>query len=176
MDEADFEEALRLIRAAGVQMERSPSTTRHQSEEERRDWILVTLNSQFEGQAGGEVFNGAGKTDILIRERDRNVFVGECKIWRGAKQFKSAIDQILSYLVWRDTKAALILFIENRDATSVIDTAEEALLSHERCRGRRPAGDPTSRQDFTFVADADTGRDIHLAFLPIIIRPGDASV
>jgi len=42
--------------------------------------LLVNLNAVFEGQVGGEVFNHRGKTDILIRVQDNNVFVGECKI------------------------------------------------------------------------------------------------
>jgi hypothetical protein len=36
------------------------------NEEQIRDLLLVNLNAQFEGKAGGEVFNGEGKTDILI--------------------------------------------------------------------------------------------------------------
>ncbi len=171
MDAADYEEAIRLIRAAGTQMERSPSTTRRQSEEERRDWILVTLNSQFEGASGGEVFNAAGKTDILIRVRDRNVFIGECKIWRGPKQFAAAIDQLLSYLVWRDGKAALIVFIETRDATAVIDKAVGILTFDKRCRRAIAGGDDAERRDFIFMSDADSNREVKLAFLPIVIRP-----
>ena len=38
------------------------------------------LNAQFEGKAAGEVFNGQGKTDILIREGGRNAFIAECKV------------------------------------------------------------------------------------------------
>jgi hypothetical protein len=34
--------------------------------EEIRNLLLIGLNSHFEGQAAGEVFNNTGKTDILI--------------------------------------------------------------------------------------------------------------
>jgi len=45
------------------------------------------LNTHYEGGATGETFNAAGKTDILIRVEDRNVFIGECKWWSGAAGF-----------------------------------------------------------------------------------------
>jgi hypothetical protein len=57
-----------------------------------------------------ETFNAAGKTDILIRVEDRNIFVAECKFWKGEKHFIPTIDQLLSYTSWRDTKTAIILF------------------------------------------------------------------
>lgn len=99
-------------------------------EEERRDLLLVALNSQFEGQAGGEVFNGAGKTDILLRIDNRSVFIAECKTWRGPKAFTEAIDQLLGYLIWRDTKAAIVLFIQMKSPTEVVAKAATALSGH----------------------------------------------
>jgi hypothetical protein len=53
------------------------------------------------------VFNAAGKTGILIRAEDRHFFIAECKIWRGLKTVREALTQLLAYLTWRDTKAAL---------------------------------------------------------------------
>jgi hypothetical protein len=55
------------------------------------------------------VFNAAGKTDILIRAEDRSVFIAECKIWKGPATIRDALGQLLSYLSWRDTKAALLV-------------------------------------------------------------------
>jgi hypothetical protein len=54
----------------------------------------VQLNGHFTGEAGGELFNGSGKTDIIVRHDDRNVFIGECKIWAGVAKFVSALDQL----------------------------------------------------------------------------------
>lgn len=167
--DADYEESIRIITASGRQLERVPGTAAKLDEEERRDMMLVNLNTQFEGEAGGEMFNGSGKTDILVRVHDRNVFIGECKIWRGQAEFAKAIDQLLSYVVWRDTKAALILFIPNADATAVIEKAHEALAGHERCLRTKDAADPASRRDYTFISDRDDAREIHLAFLPFIV-------
>jgi hypothetical protein len=56
---------------------------------------LVQLNGQDEGKAIGETFNFQGKTDILIRDGDKNVVVSQCKCWKGEKQFIETIDQLL---------------------------------------------------------------------------------
>jgi hypothetical protein len=130
--------------------------------------MLVALNSQFEGLAGGEVFNGSGKTDILLRVDDRNAFIAELKIWRGPKSLDDAIDQLLSYLVWRDTKAALIVFIEVKDASKTIETARRTIVGHPRCL-RELTGAPPDRFDYA-MSSGDEGREIHLAFLPFVVQ------
>ncbi|MER7149859.1 hypothetical protein [Streptomyces lydicus] len=68
----------------------------------------------------GEVFNNTGKTDISIRSADRHVFIGECKIWKSPQGITEALDQLLKYLTWRDTKAALVLFIRSGTPSDVI--------------------------------------------------------
>jgi hypothetical protein len=55
-------------------------------EEKIWDLLLMSLNAHFEGAAAGEVFNAAGKTDILISAKDRNVFIAECKTGEGPRQ------------------------------------------------------------------------------------------
>lgn len=65
--------------------------TAHLDEEKIRDLLLMSLNAQFEGAAAGEVFNAAGRTDVLIRAEDRNVLIAECKIWRGPKPIREAL-------------------------------------------------------------------------------------
>jgi hypothetical protein len=62
----------------------------------------------FKAQATGETFNFQGKTDILIRVEAKNVYIAECKFWKGEKTLLATLDQLLSYLSWRDTKAALL--------------------------------------------------------------------
>jgi len=164
----DYEAALRVLRNARNALERSPSMTAKLNEEQIRDLLLVSLNAQFEGRAGGEVFNGAGKTDILIRDGDRNVFIGECKIWKSPKTIRDALDQLLSYLVWRDTKAALLLFIRTGQPSEVIkkSVAEiEASPTYKR-RGRHHSDE---RVDFVLHAQGDPAREIQLAFLPFAL-------
>jgi hypothetical protein len=53
------------------------------SEENRRQTIVGTLNTHCQGRASAEAFNYQGKTNILIRYEDRNLFICECKFWTG---------------------------------------------------------------------------------------------
>src|SRR6266511_1779523 len=118
--EADYEAALGVLRNSRNALERSPSMTARLNEEQIRDLLLVNLNARFEGTAGGEVFNGEGRTDILIREADRNIFIAACKIWKGHKTIRDAPDPLLRYLPWPDTKTALSLSTRSGHASDVI--------------------------------------------------------
>ena len=149
-------------------IERLARSTRSLGEEAIRDLLLVGLNSRFDGAAGGELFNGAGKTDILIRVDDRNVFIGECKIWRGPKSCIDALDQLLSYTVWRDSKAALLLFVRDQDVTEIIDKATQLLADHRRCK-RHLNGPGSDTPEFVFSAEGDEQREIRLALLTFVI-------
>lgn len=140
------------------------------NEEEIRDILLVGLNSQFEGGAGGELFNGEGKTDILIRVDDRNIFIGECKVWSGPKTMDDALDQLFRYLVWRDTKAAILLFIRRQDVTAIIDKAIAKIEAHPNYKRSRPRVDGDEHFEFTMHAEDDPGREIRLVLLPFAFR------
>jgi hypothetical protein len=171
MSTADYEDVLEVLHSARNGLERSPSTAAKLKEEEIRDLLLVSLNAQFKGQAGGELFNGNGKTDILVRVQDRNIFIGECKIWKGPKPIQEALDQLLGYVVWRDTKAALLLFIRNTDVTSVIAKATAEITSHPQHK-RPGAHADADRHDFVMHAAGDRDREIYLTFLPFALpRP-----
>jgi hypothetical protein len=169
MAEADYRAALTVLRASRNALERTPEVAAKLGEEEIRDLLLVNLNAQFEGDAAGELFNGEGKTDILIRVADRNIFIGECKIWDGVKTIEEALGQTFKYLVWRDTKAAILLFIRNRDVTAVIAKAVEAIEKHASYK-RRGAADSDEQVDFVMHATGDPQREIHLALLPFALR------
>jgi hypothetical protein len=171
---ADYEAVLAVLRNARNALERSPSMSAKLEEEEIRDLLLVMLNAQFEGKAAGEVFNCAGRTDILVRDRDRNVFIGECKIFDPKNKqsvdhvVTTALDQLLGYLAWRDTKAALLLLIRDATVSAVVDKALTAIGGHPN--HKRPGKVSTEeRHDFVLHAKGDTNREIHLAFLPFLI-------
>jgi hypothetical protein len=170
LSEPDYEAALAVLRNSRNALERSPSLTAGFGEQQIRDILLVNLNAVFEGQAAGEVFNGFGKTDILIRVRDRNIFIGECKIWHGPSTIADALDQLLGYLVWRDTKAALLFFIRNKDVTAVIGKATAEIERHANYK-RRGTHDSDERVDFVLHASGDPAREIRLALLPFALRP-----
>ncbi|MBM4045134.1 MAG: hypothetical protein FJ279_08470 [Planctomycetes bacterium] len=74
----EYEHILTVIGSWAMSVERSPDAFRNMREEDLRWHILVMLNSHYEGRATGETFNYHGKTDILIREGDRNAFIAEC--------------------------------------------------------------------------------------------------
>lgn len=126
----DYDHILKVIGDLAVVMERSPSAFKTMDEETLRTHILVQLNGHYQGNATGETFNYEGKTDILIRENNRNIFIAECKFWRGQKTLKDTIDQLLKYTCWRDTKTAIILFNQNKDFTNVLETVIPTVENH----------------------------------------------
>ncbi len=109
------------------------------------------------------------ETFILIQHQEGAVFIAECKKWSGAAPFQRAVDQLLEYLVWRDTKAALILFVRERDVTSITDKATAEIAGHERyVRDGAPIGVvPT----FILHHEGDPQRHIRVALLVIPIHP-----
>ena len=144
-----------------------------------RDWIMFTLSTNYEAPdgselfVGGEVENGKGKTDILVRYQNRNAFIAECKFWAGPTKFGMAIDQLLGYTVWRDTKAAIVLFITNKNATAAIHSAAACLAAHAACKEVVPSADPNERRDYRFTSPDDNQREISLALLPVIVPRTD---
>lgn len=128
----DFEQILHLIRHQGRTYETTPKTYAVHDEEGLRDIILGQLNGHFRGGAAGEVFRRAGKTDIRIEADDRAAFVGECKLWSGAGGIGKALDQLLGYLTWRDSKAALVVFNKSVKsfATTVLPALPGAVRDH----------------------------------------------
>jgi hypothetical protein len=170
LDEANYQHILRVIENMTHVMERSPKAFAEMGEETIRQHILVQLNGHFEGQATGETFNHQGKTDILIRVQDRNIFVAECKVWRGEKQFAETIDQILGYLSWRDSKAAIILFNRNKGFSEVLAKVQAATNSHPN-RKEGPKAEGETRLRYVFSNPSDMGREIVLTVLAFDIPP-----
>ena len=129
--DADYEHVLSVISSLSLSMERSPSAFATLDEEALRSHCLALLNGHYDGQATGETFNHSGKTDILIRSENKNIFVAECKFWTGPKGFNDAINQLLGYTCWRDTKAALIVFNRDTQMSTVLDKIPSIVESHD---------------------------------------------
>jgi len=141
-------------------------------EEGLRTHFLVQLNGQYEGRATGVTFNFQGKTDILIREEERNVFIAECKFWHGEKQFLETIDQLLSYLSWRDTKTAVFLFNRNANFSDVLKKIGEITPKHKcfkRDLGKR--GDSEFR--YVFSHPDDPSRELVVTVLAFDVPTGE---
>ena len=159
-DEYDY--ILTVIDHMSQNIERSPSTFVKMKEEQIRDLFLVSLNGHYEGDATGETFNAQGKTDIMIRAGGRNVFIAECKFWAGPKSLIAAIDQILGYLTWRDTKAALLVFCKNIDFTNTLSSIAGAVPEHPNFkRELKKISDTHVR--YLFRQKDDPVRDLYLA-------------
>ena len=107
-------------------MEQSPGAFREIDEESLRTHFLMQFNGHFSGDATGETFNYEGKTDFLIKVDGKNIFIGECKFWTGEKGYMETLDQVLSYLSWRDTKAAVLVFNRNKNFTDVLIKIEDS--------------------------------------------------
>ncbi len=129
-----YDDILKVIYDFGKSMEKKPSTYINKDEEGIRDQFLLVLETRYDSTtATGETFNRGGKTDIILKyaKDSSNLFVAECKFWHGASEFHNAISQLFDrYLTWRDSKAALILFVTNQDFTNVIDTIKKETPKH----------------------------------------------
>lgn len=162
LDYEEFKNILEIIKRLVLAMERSPKTFSKLEEEELRDFILVILNEHYEGQATGETFNAEGKTDIFVRINKQNIFIAECKFWRGPAEFLKAIDQLLRYLSWRDTKTALVVFNKNRDFSNVIKTIKETIVKHPNYKSNHENYSDT-QFSYIFHQNGDKSRDVFIA-------------
>jgi hypothetical protein len=164
LDEADYQNILKICESMSLVMERSPSVFIEAGEEHIRVHYLVQLNGQYQGEATGETFNHVGDTDILIRHENKNVFVAECKFWGGYEAMKKTADQLLGYTTWRDTRTALIIFNRNLDFTNVISEAQRAMKDHQHYKSG-PAEESETRLRYIFSHPEDKQRDIIVTLL-----------
>jgi hypothetical protein len=135
-DAAYFKILDRIIQL-GINLERYPGLTKYLDEEGIRNYFLPHLNSISQSHSAmGETFNKKGHTDILIQDNNGyNVFIAECKLWKGQAYLHDAIDQLLvRYVSWRDEKTALLVFNKNVSGFSdVIIKGMEAVENHPNC-------------------------------------------
>lgn len=164
VDEGTYREILQVIYDVGKAFERLPATYSAKSEEELRDHVLLYLVPRFTGSATGETFNRGGKTDILLRYENTNVFVAEFKFWKGPQSVSRAASQLFTYLTWRDSKAALVVFVPIRAFSTALEGARAALRGLDNFV-REDAPVAESWFDFVFHFPGDTSRSIRVALL-----------
>lgn len=124
---------LHVLRVAGQSFEKKPQNYIGKDEEGIRDAFLSVLETHLKDcTVTGETFNKKGKTDLLVKHNDgTNIFIGECKIWKGAKYLTAAIDQLFNrYLTWRDTNTALMLFVRQDNITEITKTIDATCKAH----------------------------------------------
>lgn len=161
LDEQEYTYILSILRSLSMVIERNPASFAKLDEEAIRDHFLLHLNGHYTGGATGETFNVSGKTDILVRSGDRNVFIAECKFWRGPKSFDEAITQLLGYLTWRDSKVALVIFNRNRDSESVRLKMQEIMAARPEVK-KGPMELSGCDPRYVLVKPDEPGREIHL--------------
>ena len=164
LNDDDYEHILKVLDNMAHVMERSPSAFHSMDEEALRSHFLVQLNGHYEGQATGETFNYEGKTDILVRSGDKNIFIAECKFWGGPTKLSETIDQLLGYSSWRDTKTAVIIFNRNRDFSRVLAAIPETAKQHPNFKRELP-GCSGTRFRYCFSHKNDANRELLLAIL-----------
>jgi hypothetical protein len=163
LEEKVFEHILGVIRAQGKQMEQNPGAFREMGEEDRRQVILGTLNTHYEGFATAETHNYKGHTDILVRYESKNLFVCECKFWGGQESFKDTIDQLFGYVAWRDTKLAIIMFVREKGLTAILKKAREALGAHPQFVAWKEAADEAElRVTMRWPGDEERHADLNV--------------
>jgi hypothetical protein len=130
-DYETYQKILKTIDDVGRCFETLPSTSEGKGEEALRDHILsFIIPSLKDGVATAESFNRTGKTDILIQYNNNPVFIAECKFWDGIEVLYKTIDQLLSYLVYRNTKTAIILFVDKMDFLAVMSKIKAKISGH----------------------------------------------
>jgi hypothetical protein len=157
-----YSDIIKVIYDAGKSMEKKPALYLGKDEEGLRDQFLFILETRYESvTATGETFNKKGKTDIILKysEDSSNVFVAECKFWKGASEFHKAINQLFDrYLTWRDSKVALIFFVTSKDFSKIISTADEECEKHEYFVSRvGKNGESSFSYKFRLSNDEDKG-------------------
>lgn len=160
----EYEHILGIIKNMVLVIERSPKAFVNMQEEDLRQHFLVQLNGHYEGQATGETFNYEGKTDILIRYENKNVFIAECKYWHGEKELEKAIDQLLRYTSWRDTKTAILLFNRQKDFSAVLGKIPEVVKKHACYKAELGKTDDTTFR-YLFHQPDDNNREFTLTVM-----------
>ncbi len=164
LDMKEYEHILSVIQNMVLVMERSPTTFQSAGEENLRDHFLVQLNGQYEGQATGETFNAEGKTDILIRVQGKNIFIAECKFWDGPQSLTDAIDQLLGYTSWRDTKTAIVLFNRTKNFSATLKKIPATVKAHANFR-REVSSQSESQLRYIFTHKDDPDRELSLTIM-----------
>ena len=163
LDFDTYYEILKIINDVGKNFERLPSVYANKKEEDLRDHFLLILDPNFEyGNASGETFNKKGKTDIQLRYDSSVLFISECKFWAGKESLRKTINQLLSYLTWRDSKTSIIFFVKNKSITSVLNTVLEEVPKHTNFIKENPKTD-SSWFNYIFNLPIDPNKEIFVS-------------
>lgn len=167
LQNAVYDDLKEVIYNVGRAIERKPSIYSGKHEEDLRDVFLLFLETRYESTSGiGEAFNKGGKTDILLKfaKDGSNIFIAECKFWKGQKKLLDGIDQLLGYLTHRDSKAALMIFVDQKEFLTVVNTAKTEIENHPQFKSFIKITYDSSIS-YEFVLPDDTLKSIQLELM-----------
>lgn len=164
MKDADYDRILSVISETGQALERTPAVHTTQSEEGIRDHLLMVLSTHYEN-ASGETFRQRGKTDLLVPYQDGALFVAEVKVWSGPKSLSDAIGQLLSYLTWRDSKAALIVLVRQQGFSEILTQVPAIVRAHPQWSSDVTGGEAVARFGYKLSLPQDPSRKVRLTVL-----------
>lgn len=160
-----YEDILKILNSVGKSFEKKESLYSGKDEESLRDLFLTFLETRYDSiSATGETFNKKGKTDILLKyaQDGSNLFIAECKFWHGIDAFYKAIDQLFNlYLTWRDSKVALIIFVKEKEFSSIIEKVKSGIGSHKYFLKENGQGGESSLS-YIFHFPDDKGKKVYL--------------
>ena len=93
-----------------------------------------------------------------------HIFIAECKFWKGPAKLTEAIDQLLSYTSWRDTKTALLVFVRDTALSTVLTKVPEILKQHPSFKRELPIEGETRFRSI-FGQPKDMNREIFITTL-----------
>lgn len=163
MDMVKYEQILEALQTVGQMYEKLPQVTYGMDEEKLRDLFLTQIQTSFKKEsATGEAFNKNGKTDIMVKHGNGILFIAECKFWKGKHVFLDAITQLLSYLTWRDTKTALMIFVRDTSMSTAVAGVKDNIESHPNYKSTEKEKNETWF-NYKFTMPNDPDRDVYLA-------------
>ncbi len=162
-----YEGILEGIEYAATSMERSPDVYSDMDEEALRQNILMCLNGMLRTRGTAESFNKKGKTDILFTKGNKNLFIAECKKWKGIKYAMDGIKQLEGYLSWGDTKASLIVFYNGRSMTSKVKELDDKIRNYQGCKKQIKEYERGRRYEMIHPEDSGKRYELDICFFQI---------
>jgi hypothetical protein len=127
-------------------LEKKPSTYLNRNEEDFRNILFSMLEYRYESTSStGETFYPEGNSSISIRsDDDTSIFVVDCRLWNGKKRYLDSLEQLLKGLLWNESKAILIEFVDRKDFSSVLETVKNETKHLSYCMEQTNISNETS--------------------------------